>query len=518
LLFNVIHRLKKYSRIAGRRGGRDIQSLFASRHSVDMSLGEQASALRKLLQGSGPLYSSFALYLSSRIDLLSAEYCRELALTPDAAPALSAEKVDRIMHEHLGPAHYQLFRQFESVPARSGLITQTHRAVLLNGEAVSVTVLRPEFAVLRRNQPEQIALANARTALSEFAGPEVIEDFLGTIGRATDLELRSRAYAIMAADPDLLGMRRMPRFYAELSGQQVLTLSRAEETFLDQRLQAGGVAEEMARDLCRQWLRNTLCSLICPVDARLDNIAVTPQSASIFYGNEFIELPQDTAQNLRQYLLATLVDDPDRAARYLLQEMRAPAHGVDDLSEFQSKFRQAAYFGTLEPILGTDTNALAQLVFQHWRTALDHGYVPTPALLGFYRGLFSIARVGKKLAPSQDPLREGLEELNAMMAIEQFNAIAGTSYWTQTADKLAMAIVDFPRALDEALNRAERPDTNPSRQANAASRDRRSPWFEAIFLIAAIAFILRPSMHSWTETGAVFALLFVGLAALKTRH
>ena len=483
-----------------------------------MPLGEQASALRKLLQGSGPLYSCFALYLSSRIDLLSAEYCRELALTPDAAPALSAEIVDRIMREQPGSMHYQLFREFESAPARSGLIAQTHRAILLNGEAVSVTVLRPEFTALRRDQPGQIALTNARAALSEFAGQGVIEDFLGAIGRATDLELRGRAYAIMAADPDLLGVRRMPRSYEELSGQQVLTLSHGEEIFLDQRLQAGKAGEEMARNLCRQWLRNTLCSRICPVDARLDNIAITPQAANIFHGNEFMELPQDTAQNLRQYLLATLVDDPDRAARYLLQEMREPDHGVDDFSEFQSKFRQAAYFGILEPILGTDTNALAQLVFQHWRTALDHGYVPTPALLGFYRGLFSIARVGKKLAPSQDPLREGLEELNAMMAIEQFNAIAGTSYWTQTADKLAMAIVDFPRALDEALNRAGRPEINKSRQTDAVSRDRRSPWFEAIFLITAIACILRPSMSSWTETGAVLALLFAGLAALKTRH
>ncbi len=514
----MIHRFKRYSRSVGVRRERDFQSLLTSRYAVGISLDEQASALRKLLQGSGPLYSSFALYLSSRIDLLPAEYCRELALTPDTASALSALEVERIMREQLSSAHYQLFRGFESVPARSGLITQTHRATLLNGEAVSVTILRPEFTALKIDQPGRVDLTNARTALSEFARQDVIGDFFGAIGRATDLELRSRAYAITAADTDLLGVRRMPKFYEELSGQQVLTLSRGEETFLDQRLQAEGVGEDMARNLCQQWLRNTLCSRICPVDARLDNIALTPESVNIFHGSEFIELPQDTAQNLRQYLLATLVDDPDRAARYLLQEMREPAHGVDDFSEFQSKFRQAAYFGTLEPILGTDTNALAQLVFQHWRTALDHGYVPTPTLLSFYRGLFSIARIGKKLAPSKDPLREGLEELNAMMAIEQFNVISGTSYWTQTADKFAMAIVDFPRALDEALNRVERAETNKPQQTDAVSRDRGSPLFEAILLIAAIAFILRPSMNSWTETGAVLALLVAGLAALKTRH
>src|SRR4029077_17042444 len=132
------------------------------------------------------------------------EYCRELALTPDTASALSAEKVERIMREQLSSAHYQLFREFESVPVRSGLIAQMHRAILLNGEAVSVTVLRPEFTALKIDQPGQIILTDARAALSEFAKKEGIEDFLGAIGRATDLELRSRAYAVMAADTDLL--------------------------------------------------------------------------------------------------------------------------------------------------------------------------------------------------------------------------------------------------------------------------------------------------------------------------
>jgi predicted unusual protein kinase regulating ubiquinone biosynthesis (AarF/ABC1/UbiB family) len=273
----------------------------------------------------------------------------------------------------------------------------------------------------------------------------------------------------------------------------------------------------LARTVCQTWLWESLNGRFCPIDVHAGNITTAGPQAIRFDGSEFIELPRRTKDNLRLYLMATLEDDPDCAARYLLQEMIPPKRGVNNPGEFRSRFRQAAYFGALEPILGTDTNALAQLIFQHWKTALDFGYTPAPHLLCFYRGLFSIARVARKLAPTEDPLREGLEELNATMTLGQFKDLASVSYWFQNSDKYAMAIINYPRALDEALNQASRPDLDDwSESTPERLSGKRRSLLAPIALVAAVTtFILRGDSNTWMERSIVIILLIAGLLALR---
>src|SRR5579885_3572630 len=69
---------------------------------IPLSLEQQARQLRLLLQDLGPEHSCFAIYLSSRIDALPAEYCRELALTPDTGPVIAADEVHKILTGELG--------------------------------------------------------------------------------------------------------------------------------------------------------------------------------------------------------------------------------------------------------------------------------------------------------------------------------------------------------------------------------------------------------------------------------
>src|SRR5262245_57386204 len=70
---------------------------------LSMAPEERARDLRALLQEAGPYYRSFALYLSSRIDLLPAEYCREFATVPDSAEILLEQQVGRILGQELDP-------------------------------------------------------------------------------------------------------------------------------------------------------------------------------------------------------------------------------------------------------------------------------------------------------------------------------------------------------------------------------------------------------------------------------
>src|SRR5258708_11534699 len=205
---------------------------------------------------------------------------------------------------------------------------------------------------------------------------------------------------------------------------------------------------------------------------------------------------------------------------HLLPEMSHPGHSRIDPEGFRSSFRQAACFGALAPVLGTNSNSLAQLVFQHWKTAMEHGYRPQPHLLSFYRGLFCTARIARTLSPSRDPLREGLEELRFARTLQQVGKLGDLGYWIDDIDKFAAAFVCLPKAVDEALNRGAGTSqehmvlTRP--QPLERNRGRFLGSVVALFILAATVFLSHfPRMDRWTAKLAAIALMLAGWLLLR---
>ena len=111
---NVMLHRRKYRTSTDSASHRNAAMFAAAQSSRDISLEQHAANLRDLLQESGPLARSFALYLSSRIDFLPAEYCRALASVPDSAPSLSLSDIEKVMVEELGPSFHRAFQEFDS--------------------------------------------------------------------------------------------------------------------------------------------------------------------------------------------------------------------------------------------------------------------------------------------------------------------------------------------------------------------------------------------------------------------
>jgi predicted unusual protein kinase regulating ubiquinone biosynthesis (AarF/ABC1/UbiB family) len=491
----------------------------STQETSEYSLEQRAGDLKDLLQRSGSLAQIFGLYLSSRIDLLPAEYCRVLALISDISPALSPLNIQRVIDEELGQSFNRTFQKIDLVSFRSGLIDQTHEAVLSNGDPVTVYVLHQVFSDVTALD-ELAALMREEPVREHFSCPveTVFADFRESLQRATNLQLRGEAVENCADVPEFLRSGSMRKFYRELSTNRILTVTRVNESCISQLLKSSPYeSRKLAVGLCHAWLREALYGRYLSVDVRTGNVAVTGAGSVAFKGQEFIELSQHTKENLRHYLLATLVDDPDRAALHLLQEMHPPRDGMQEAAEFRSKFRQAAYFGALEPVLGTDTNALAQLIFQHWKTALEFGYKPSPDFLCFYRGLFSVARAARELTPEDDPLRDGLEELDADVMFGEFAEIAGTDYWSKNADKFAMAMANLPQILDEAINHAAGGSLEDSAtKPEVAAGMRAKPVSAVVLFIAVAVFLVIPTFYQWPEQAVTIALMIAGLLGLQT--
>lgn len=488
------------------------------------SLEERALRLRLRLQESGAEHSCFAIYLSSRVDLLPAEYCRELALTPDLAPPLSPEEVQRLLEQELGNQLERAFAEFDYIPEQSLLIAQRHRAQLLTGARVAVNLLRPCFSALHESGGAFLNTfcledKNPEETWDDLLTPDVFADFESSLRRKTDFIYAREGLELMARDAAPFEPLQSHRSYPELCTRNLLTLEVEDEgsaKTLNEIVARGRHGmDALAIRICHVWLQQALRGHCFPVDTQARNIRVSAGDRITFHNCDLVSLPGNTVENLSNYLDALLAEDPDKAILYLLREMTpVQAGGRVDTDSMRSNFRQAAYFGLLEPVLGTNSNAIAQIAFQHCKTAREHRCVPKAGLICFYRGLFSIARVARQVCPEGDPLREGLKELRATSAFDQLREIMDWRYWYQNTDKFAAAMVHMPRVLDEALTRTSAAGLDVQ-QRRSASR-RRSSSETLIFLLVLAAVISQlPVIPGWPGKMLPLALMLAGLLALR---
>src|SRR6266850_445881 len=108
----------------------------------EASLGHR---LRLALDGLGPVFACFGLYLATRVDLLAARDCLELAAITNEAPPMSATAAQELFTREIACRPEEAFLSFESEPFESRLLHQSHRARLLqSGMPVVVKLVRRE--------------------------------------------------------------------------------------------------------------------------------------------------------------------------------------------------------------------------------------------------------------------------------------------------------------------------------------------------------------------------------------
>src|SRR6185369_8538952 len=104
----------------------------------------QAKRLRSSLEELGPTFAKIGQILSTRPDLMPAEFIEELATLQDNVPPLKEEQVVRVMEQELGVPWEDVFDHVDPVPLAAGTIAEVHRAVLANGAKAVIKVQRPD--------------------------------------------------------------------------------------------------------------------------------------------------------------------------------------------------------------------------------------------------------------------------------------------------------------------------------------------------------------------------------------
>lgn len=188
-----------------------------------------AKRFRGMLTELGPTFIKLGQVLSTRADLLPAEFIDELSTLQDAAPPIPLDQVHAQILRTLGKPTQELFATFDPAPLGSASIAQAHRAKLHSGEEVVVKIQRPGVEEqIRADLSVLHVLARALEAVFEEAGlyspTGIISEFELAVLEELDFLHEANNLRTFEKNHRERPYVKIPRVYEELTGQAVLTM------------------------------------------------------------------------------------------------------------------------------------------------------------------------------------------------------------------------------------------------------------------------------------------------------
>lgn len=100
---------------------------------------------KHILEDLGPTFVKIGQIMSSRQDMFSQRYCKELIKLRDNVAPLDSQTIRDVIESEYGGSLEEVFLNFDFIPLGSASIAQVHKATLKNGKAIVVKVQRPNI-------------------------------------------------------------------------------------------------------------------------------------------------------------------------------------------------------------------------------------------------------------------------------------------------------------------------------------------------------------------------------------
>ncbi|MEM7028868.1 MAG: AarF/UbiB family protein [Chloroflexota bacterium] len=260
---------------------------FISQHAETTSMDRWrkiARRFRDLSLEMGGVLIKLGQFLSIRVDILPIEVIQELMDLQDEVPPENIDDIIALIEADFGRPLDQIFAEFDRDHLAAASLAQTHRAVLMDGQAVVVKVQRPGIDVLVHTDLASIALALRWLKLYPRVARRVNLDWLATeftevTTNELDFQLEGknaeRFMADFADDPDVY----FPKVYWDYSADRVITLENVayiRMADLDGMDEAGIDRVDLARKLYKIFLHQVFVTHFVHADPHPGNLFVKP--------------------------------------------------------------------------------------------------------------------------------------------------------------------------------------------------------------------------------------------------
>lgn len=150
------------------RNGWDYMRRLLTGGKVDEPKLPPPAVLRNILVDLGPVYVKLGQLLSTRPDLLPAEYIEALSTLQAEVPPVDWAEVEVMLRKQFSQPIEEIFASINYKPVAAGSIAQTHRAVLKDGRPVALKIQRPGLSAVVEQDISLIRLIARLVAQTEF--------------------------------------------------------------------------------------------------------------------------------------------------------------------------------------------------------------------------------------------------------------------------------------------------------------------------------------------------------------
>jgi len=367
--------------------------------------GRPGERLARSLERLGPVAIKLGQLLSTRADIIGAEFAEDLSRLKDRLAPFPTDLARREVELSLGRPIGDLFESFGEAVAGASL-AQAHEARLIDGRRVAVKVLRPGIARRVAADAEVLRLA-ARLVEGWSIPARRLEPraFAETVIRATELELDLR---LEAAGADELGevmgqdgYMAVPKVVWDGVGKRVLTLEWAQGEPLSSAAaleQEGLDRRGLADNLIRAFLAQALDHGVFHADLHEGNLfaAAPAQLMAVDFGI-IGRLGADERRYLAEILWGFLERDYERVARVHFEAGYVPAkHSV---AAFAQALRAVG-----EPLFGRAASqvSMSRVLTQLFEITAIYEMRLRPELVLLQKTMMTVEGVARRIYPDHD--------------------------------------------------------------------------------------------------------------------
>jgi ubiquinone biosynthesis protein len=462
-------------------------------------------ALRKTLEELGPIFVKFGQALSTRPDVLPAEFAQELAKLQDNVAPFSSQHALDILETTFGRSAFDIFQQFDPTPLASASMAQVHAATLKSGEHVVVKILRPRIRkIIQQDLSILRSLANLADRYwaesKRFKPKEIVAEFEKTLMDELDLQREAANASLLKRNFQQSSLLYVPTIYWDYVRTNVLVMERIyglpvtdTEALHAHQINIKALAENGVTLFFTQVFRDCLFH----ADMHPGNIFVSPhhrenpQYICVDFGI-MGSLNNNDKRYLAENLLAFFQRDYHRVAQLHIESGWVARNTRVD--EFESAIRTVC-----EPIFERPLKdiSFALVVLRLFQVARRFHMEVQPQLVLLQKTLLAIEGLGRQLDPDLNLWMTAKPFLEKWIR-EELSPKAFINHMRQNLPFLIEQLPHVPRLMSDVLTLTKEHYLKPQQPSNnKQEQPRRTSWWHGLGVGALTSTLLFINTTHW---------------------